>query len=256
MALRPPVENVNISQGFGPSSLGVEPAMYFDGTRAWWNAFPGARYYPDFHAAIDYAATEGTRIVASEDGIVTQSYFDGTYGGGHKVRVQIREGTYYTSNHMASRAVAVGQRVSKGQLLGTVGHTGTAFGSHDHFELGFDDAIGSETWPVLVDPRQFMFGGSHANDPRIQPVSTVRRLIVSGPGINIRFAPPHLDETRNVFAVSRADGIYRRRDGRRISGLKYRFVFLHWRKLDGHTFAIVSGFGKQLAIAKSLVKFT
>jgi hypothetical protein len=37
--------------------------------------------------------------------------------------------------HLASRAVAKGQKVTKGQKLGVMGNTGYSFGAHTHFEV-------------------------------------------------------------------------------------------------------------------------
>src|SRR5262245_30856541 len=158
MGLRRPFDGL-LTQPFGPSVIDAEPAMFATADRAYWQPFPGARYYPHFHAALDLAAAAGTPILASETGIVIESYYARTNGGGNKVRVEIRPGTSYCHNHMARRMVFVGDRVMKGQQLGTVGSTGWSTGPHDHFWLGFDDAVGSQIWPRLYDPVPYFMGG-------------------------------------------------------------------------------------------------
>ena len=53
--------------------------------------------------------------------------------------------------HMTSRAVAEGQRVEAGQIIGTVGSTGLATGPHLHF--------GTYIGPVPVDPEEMLRRG-------------------------------------------------------------------------------------------------
>lgn len=251
MALLDPIQGATLTQAFGPSPLGVEPAMYSDGKRAWWQPFAGAKYYPHFHAALDLAAPAGTPIRASEDGTVIESYFDRTNGGGHKVRVQIRPGVSYCHNHMEKRAVGVGALVQRGQKLGTVGTTGWSTGNHDHFWVGFDDEVGSNTWPTLLNPALFLPGGALANDPRITPLQ--QRVVINGPGVNIRTSPD-LDQAANVFATVREDGIYRS-NGNRLARKDYAFTYLKTVLSDDGRFVRVTGFNRVLYIAKELVHF-
>jgi len=250
MSLLPPIANATLTQAFGPSAIGAEPAMYADSRRAWWQPFAGAKFYAHFHPALDLAAPEGTIIRASEAGTVIESYFDRTNGGGHKVRVQIRPGVSYCSNHMASRAVGIGSFVARGQKLGTVGSTGWSTGPHDHFWVGFDDEIGSKTWPTLYNPALFLAGGALANDPRMVPLT--QHVVVNGPGVNIRTSAD-LDTAANIFATSRDDGIYRR-DKKR-SGLGYQFTYLKRVVSDDGGFFRVTGFGHVLYIADQLAHF-
>jgi len=249
MSLLPPIENAKITQGFGPG-ISAEPPMYADGNRAWWQPFAGAKWFPHFHAAIDYSAPGGTIIRASEAGTVIESYFDRTNGGGHKVRVQIRPGVSYCSNHMATRAVALGAPVARGQKLGTVDSTGWSTGNHDHFWVGFDDEVGSQTWPTLMNPLLFLPGGALANDPRILPLHV--RVRLNGSGINIRTSPD-LDQAANVFASAQDDGIYR--NGKRIAALTYAFTYGKTVNTDDGAFVRVTGLRHTLYIAKSLVHF-
>lgn len=250
MALLPPVPGSTITQRFGPSPLWVEPSMYVSGDRAWWQPFGTARLVSDFHAAVDFAAPEGSPILASEDGIVVQSYFDRDYGGGNKVRVQIREDVYYTSNHMKERHVGVGEHVDRGRRVGLVGHTGWAVGDHNHFEVGIDDAVGSDIFPTLYDPQIFLPGGRLADDSRIKPIPFTERRQLNGPDINIRLAPPSFDDL--PFAVAHKDGIYRLSTGKRLGPLTYAFTKVGYNRAGGVTFVIVIGFGRRLAIANAL----
>lgn len=255
MALLDPIKDGTLTQGFGPSSLWVEPAMYADGTRAWWNPFGGSQFYNHYHAALDISAVTGTPIRASEAGTVIESYYDSTYGGGHKVRVQIRPGVSYCSNHMSSRAVGVGKHVNRGDKIGEVGATGAATGPHDHFWVGLDDSVGSQTWPTLYNPKLFLAGGALAADPRIKPLDTTPYVVLNGPGINIRGSADLDAGSSNVFATSRDDGIYRTSTGNRIAGLAKEFEFLRDVDTDDGKFAKVLGFGRTLFIARTLVHF-
>src|SRR5690606_27256910 len=76
----------------------------------------------------DYAAPRGTPIVATGDGIVTESGF--TRGNGNYVKIK-HNNTYTTQYlHMTKQAVKRGQRITQGQVIGYVGSTGLATGPH------------------------------------------------------------------------------------------------------------------------------
>lgn len=250
MALDPPIPGARVTQAFGPGIV-QEPAMWADGKRAWWNQFAGSAFHAHFHPAIDYSATYGTPIRASEAGTVIESYYDRQFGGGHKVRVQIRPGSSYCSNHMSRRAVTVGQHVVRGQKLGEVGSTGNSTAPHDHFWVGLDDVIGSQEWPTLFDPALFFRGGSMANDPRIQPMESYVR--VNGAGINIRGTPDLDVGSANIWATTQADGIYH--NGKRKAGLGYQFEFVRYIANDDGIWCKVVGFGRTLYIARYLCHF-
>jgi murein DD-endopeptidase MepM/ murein hydrolase activator NlpD len=56
-------------------------------------------------------------------------------GGGNQVWVSDGNGFYTGYHHMGSIAVHVGDRIGRGQYIGTVGLTGNTTGSHLHFEV-------------------------------------------------------------------------------------------------------------------------
>lgn len=93
-------------------------------------------YGYSFHNGIDYGTAKGTPVYATAAGKVITSKNYGAYGNYVMVKHSI-DGASFTSlyAHMNSRSVSVGQTVSQGQPIGTVGATGNAFGTHLHFEL-------------------------------------------------------------------------------------------------------------------------
>ena len=75
--------------------------------------------------------------VGSADGTVTVANGLDSWGGSYGYYIQIDHGggleTLYA--HCSSICVTTGQQVQAGQVIGYVGHTGRATGSHLHFEI-------------------------------------------------------------------------------------------------------------------------
>jgi murein DD-endopeptidase MepM/ murein hydrolase activator NlpD len=80
------------------------------------------------HKGTDYAAPVGTPILATADGVVTES----TQKGGNGKYVKIRHnGTYSTQYlHMKAQKVKKGQFVRQGDVIGWIGMTGNTSGPH------------------------------------------------------------------------------------------------------------------------------
>ena len=89
------------------------------------------------HTGTDIACAEGTPILAAADGTVTVANGLDSWGGSYGYYIQIDHGggpeTLYA--HCSSICVTTGQQVQAGQVIGYVGHTGRATGSHLHFEI-------------------------------------------------------------------------------------------------------------------------
>ncbi|WP_100488265.1 murein hydrolase activator EnvC family protein [Sporolactobacillus pectinivorans] len=109
-----------------------------------------------FHPGIDIANSTGTPIHAAADGIVFKAYQSSSYGNCVMISHFISGQTYTTVYaHLSSYNVSDGQKVSQGQVIGAMGATGEAFGSHLHFEL----YIGPWTPPPhtgAVDPEKYI----------------------------------------------------------------------------------------------------
>ena len=88
------------------------------------------------HTGTDIACADGTPILAAADGTVTVANGLDSWGGSYGYYIQIDHGggleTLYA--HCSSICVATGQQVQAGQVIGYVGHTGRATGSHLHLE--------------------------------------------------------------------------------------------------------------------------
>jgi len=80
------------------------------------------------HRGTDFAAPNGTPIMATANGTVTKS----AYTGGNGKYVKIRHNATYETQylHMSRRNVKVGQFVKQGDIIGFVGSTGSSSGNH------------------------------------------------------------------------------------------------------------------------------
>lgn len=87
------------------------------------------------HNGVDYAAPLGSPILAAGDGVVDLISWEPGYG--RYVRIRHDQGYFTTYAHIdrAAKGLAVGQRVSQGQVIALVGSTGLSTGPHLYYEL-------------------------------------------------------------------------------------------------------------------------
>ncbi len=117
----------------------METLSYNETTRDW-----------RVHNGVDIAAEAGTEVVAAADGEVYTIYEDDTMG----TTVVIRHLNGYTTKYASlseELSVSVGDTVSAGQVIGTVGATAlveTALGPHVHFSVTYQDNP--------MDPAEFL----------------------------------------------------------------------------------------------------
>jgi murein DD-endopeptidase MepM/ murein hydrolase activator NlpD len=82
------------------------------------------------HTGVDYAAPEGTPVMALGDGIVIEKGYNDAAGN----YIKIKHNSVYTTgyNHFSrfGKGVSKGTRVTQGQIIGYVGKTGYATGPH------------------------------------------------------------------------------------------------------------------------------
>ena len=97
------------------------------------------------HRGLDLVGKDYTidDIVSYADGtvsMVTNGYGNGQGEGvnwayGNFVKIINDDGTVCLYAHMEYTSVKVGQRVSKGQVIGRMGNSGNSYGGHLHWEL-------------------------------------------------------------------------------------------------------------------------
>ena len=88
-----------------------------------------------FHAGMDFTAPTGTDIFATGNGRVVSAGWQQGYGN----CVEIDHGFGYRTlyGHMHKIGVRVGQKLTRGDVIGTVGSTGKSTGPHLHYEVHF-----------------------------------------------------------------------------------------------------------------------
>lgn len=99
-----------------------------------------------FHQGLDIAATPGTPILAPGDGIVTYSGYK--RGLGNCVMVDHGYGIVTVYGHNSTNYVKKGDRIKRGEIIGSVGRTGLATGAHLHYQIEVDG--------VPVDPMKYI----------------------------------------------------------------------------------------------------
>lgn len=114
----------------------------------------------DVHHGVEFNNPSGTEILAAGNGIVRiagddlkTSYANALNFYGNVVIIEhqpreIPEPIYSVYGHLSKIFVTVGQEVQEGELIGLVGATGYALGSHLHFEVRF----GSDQYNHTVNP--------------------------------------------------------------------------------------------------------
>ncbi len=85
------------------------------------------------HEGTDYAADYGTPVLAAGDGVVIKAGYSGGYG--NLVEVRHANGITTRYGHLSAILARSGARVEQGQVIGRVGATGLATGSHLHYEF-------------------------------------------------------------------------------------------------------------------------
>lgn len=86
-----------------------------------------------YHTGIDISNVIDTPIQATADGEVVEAGWMDRYGWGVRVRHSDDQETLYA--HLNRVDAKTGQRVSRGDILGTMGRSGNATGVHLHYEV-------------------------------------------------------------------------------------------------------------------------
>lgn len=139
-----PTDGTRITSTFGPRSAPV----------------PGAS---TDHGAIDIGVPEGTNVYACDSGTVITATDSGKAGN----LVTIDHGNGYVTKYMHNSEfkVAVGNKVTKGQIIALSGNTGNTNGPHLHFQVEYNGE--------KVDPLNFKYNNGMGNGTSATPSSSI-----------------------------------------------------------------------------------
>lgn len=146
-----PVDSVNVASGYG------------------WRTVNGAR---QGHWGLDLAGAAGDAVRAPEAGEVVAVWtgsgvsapapWDGYGPGG--VELQGDSGAYHVLAHLEVPRVAIGDRVSEGDVVGVMPARVGASGPHTHWEVRRVAVDGPSTRQAdTIDPRTWVKGGNVAD---------------------------------------------------------------------------------------------
>ncbi len=153
---------------FRPASVAVPSRMPVEGASL--TSGYGMRNHPVLggrrqHRGVDLAMPTGTPVYATADGVISKAEWFSSYGLyislEHGAAIQTRYG------HLSRLAVAAGQPVKKGDLIGYVGSTGRSTGPHLHYEVRIAG--------TAVNPVPYMQG-----NVRTTPQAPVTTLALGG----------------------------------------------------------------------------
>lgn len=107
------------------------------------SGFTHARKHPVLnivrpHKGVDFAAPIGTPIKAAGYGKIIYSAPKGGYGRTIIIRHDRKYSTLYAHLSRFAKGIRPGKNIEEGQIIGYVGHSGCATGSHLHYEFHVD----------------------------------------------------------------------------------------------------------------------
>lgn len=112
-----------------------------------------------WHAGIDIKVKVGTPILAVASGTVVFSGWERHYG--HVIRIQHDHGFVSVYAHNLQNFQDVGDQVSAGQVIGTVGRTGRTTAHHLHFEIWNDGKVYD---PIALFPTRSLVSVSEEDE--------------------------------------------------------------------------------------------
>lgn len=126
---------------YNKSGISIEKALLktpVDGARL--SSGFGYRHHPilgynKFHQGVDFAARTGTPIYAAGSGVIEYASRFGSFGKYIRIRHGGRYKTVYAHLSGFAKHIKKGVKVKQKQIIGYVGATGRATGSHLHYEI-------------------------------------------------------------------------------------------------------------------------
>jgi murein DD-endopeptidase MepM/ murein hydrolase activator NlpD len=105
----------------------------------------------EYHTGLDISLDPGQPVYATAAGKVEAAFFNGAYG--KMVVINHGFGLVTRYAHLSGYAVAVGDQVERGRVIGYVGSTGRTTGPHLHYELLVNGQV-TDPLRLLTMPRR------------------------------------------------------------------------------------------------------
>ena len=138
------------------------------------------------HLGVDIAAPRDTQITAPAAGRVT--FVGHKFGFGLVVEIQHTDAVKTRYAHMRAAKVEVGDRVARGDQIGTVGTSGITTGPHVHYEV--------LVWGKQVDPLRFVIPQPvvATPTPAVTPAAAGSGRAVAAPSPGDSAAQPRVEQ--------------------------------------------------------------
>ncbi len=163
----------------------------------------------DLHHGVELLNSFGTPVLAAQDGEVVVAGRDdvaklGPYNGFYGQVVVLRHpglisggaDVYSLYAHLSEIAVAVGDRVLAGEVIGKVGASGAAIGSHLHFEV----RVGQNDYASTVNPMLWFTPLDAAGQPEMAMLAGLILDRNGSPMVNLPLTLEKITETGAVEA--------------------------------------------------------
>jgi murein DD-endopeptidase MepM/ murein hydrolase activator NlpD len=127
----------------------------------------------DSYWAWDFAMPVGTTVLAAHDGVVRKARAVGNQGccsascgdDANYVVIDRGDGTESLYLHLSDALVAVGQEVTRGDVIGKSGESGYACGAHLHFQMQKSPSGGGTTFQYNKSVEDFFHDTGAPRDP-------------------------------------------------------------------------------------------
>ena len=87
------------------------------------------------HNGVDFSAPEGTKILATGDGVVLKAESDAL--NGQHIEIKHVSGYHSFYGHLRKMNVRAGENIKRGQFIAEVGSTGRSTNPHLHYEISY-----------------------------------------------------------------------------------------------------------------------
>lgn len=161
-----------------------------------------------YHNGQDFAAPQGTPVLAASGGTVLRAWNDTKFGGGLSVLVRHPDGSTTGYAHLNDIKVERGAQVEPGQPIGSVGRTGRATGPHLHFT--YRDPNGKRLNPmeaIKFTPLD-QLGVEQVEPPQEQPNTQTASQLEMPPEMEM-LARPNRPESKPAAKSRTLDAAYR-----------------------------------------------